>query len=214
MQKSFWWWQCSDRYIISLSPPLHTPFSPSLISLMVSVDVKHHVYLLQFHWPFLFRVPAWLRCTRQGVTVPKQVRASHPTVTRLLPNLTESLMRLEPLTPQTDLHALGPSSNTDGIQLAVSAWEDGDVRDRRRQKNNAFRNPYRMCISLQTQSGRVRRCWQSYLEQKEWKELATKSEQWNGKHRLECVSGWHPPSKTPVGVLPWTCRIERKWPSR
>ena len=121
---------------------------------------------------------------------------------------------LKPLTPQTDLHALGPSSNTDGIQLAVSAWEGGDVRDRRRQKNNALRNPYRMCISLQTQSGRVRRCWQSYLEQKEWKELATKSEQWNGKHRLECVSGWHPPSKTPVGVLPWTCRIERKWPSR
>ena len=30
-------------------PPLHAPFppfSPSLISLMVSVDVKHHVYLL------------------------------------------------------------------------------------------------------------------------------------------------------------------------
>ena len=28
--------------------PLHTPppFSPSLISLMVSVDVKHHVYLV------------------------------------------------------------------------------------------------------------------------------------------------------------------------
>ena len=48
MQESFWWWQCSDRYIISLSPHLHTPFplsSPSLISLMVSVDVKHHVYL-------------------------------------------------------------------------------------------------------------------------------------------------------------------------
>ena len=48
-QKSFWWWQCSDRYIISLSPNLHTPFplfSPSLISRTVSVDVKHHVYLL------------------------------------------------------------------------------------------------------------------------------------------------------------------------
>ena len=49
MQKSFWWWQCSDRYIISLSPHLHTPFppppfSPSLISLVVSVDVKRHVY--------------------------------------------------------------------------------------------------------------------------------------------------------------------------
>ena len=51
MQTSFWWWQCSDRYIISLSPHLRTPshstpFSPSLISLTVSVDVKHHVYLL------------------------------------------------------------------------------------------------------------------------------------------------------------------------
>ena len=35
-------------YILSLFPHLHTPFpsfSPSLISLMVSVDVKHHVYL-------------------------------------------------------------------------------------------------------------------------------------------------------------------------
>ena len=49
MQKSFWWWQCSDRYIISLFPPPPYPislFSPSLISLMVFVDVKHHVYLL------------------------------------------------------------------------------------------------------------------------------------------------------------------------
>ena len=49
IHESFWWWQCSDRYIISLFPHLHTPsprFSPSLISLMVSVDVKHHVYLL------------------------------------------------------------------------------------------------------------------------------------------------------------------------
>ena len=37
----------SDRYIISFFPHLHTPFphfSQSLISLMVSVDVKHHVY--------------------------------------------------------------------------------------------------------------------------------------------------------------------------
>ena len=46
MQESFWWWQCSDRYILSLFTHLHTPspFSPSLISLMVSVEVKHHVY--------------------------------------------------------------------------------------------------------------------------------------------------------------------------
>ena len=35
---------CSDRYAISLSPYLRTP-SQSLISLAVSVEVKHHVYL-------------------------------------------------------------------------------------------------------------------------------------------------------------------------
>ena len=53
MHKSLWWWQCSYRYIISPPPPhhhhhhhLHTPFSPSLINIMVFVDVKHHVYLL------------------------------------------------------------------------------------------------------------------------------------------------------------------------
>ena len=47
MQESLWWWQYSGRYIISLFPHLHTPFppfSPSLISLMVSVEIKHHVY--------------------------------------------------------------------------------------------------------------------------------------------------------------------------
>ena len=48
--ESFWWWQCSDRYIISLPPPpypLPHPFSPSLIrGLMVSVDLKHHWCLL------------------------------------------------------------------------------------------------------------------------------------------------------------------------
>ena len=36
-------------------------------------------------------------------------------------------------------------------------------------------------------------------------ELATKSEKCNGQH---------PPSKTPVGVLPWTCQSEGKWLSR
>ena len=42
MKKSFWWW------LISLFPYLHTPspFSRSLISLVVSVDVKHHVHIL------------------------------------------------------------------------------------------------------------------------------------------------------------------------
>ena len=51
MLKPFWWRQCSDRYRISLFSRLHTPFSPfspSLISLAVSVDVKHHVYLLTY----------------------------------------------------------------------------------------------------------------------------------------------------------------------
>ena len=43
-QKSFWWWQCSNRYIISPPPP-NPLFSPTLISRMVSVDVKHHVYI-------------------------------------------------------------------------------------------------------------------------------------------------------------------------
>ena len=37
---------CSNRYTVSLSPHLHTPFPPSLTSLMVSGDVKHHVNLL------------------------------------------------------------------------------------------------------------------------------------------------------------------------
>ena len=50
---------CSDRYIISLSSHLHTPFppfSPSLINLMVYVDVKHHVYLLTYLRSFQFRM--------------------------------------------------------------------------------------------------------------------------------------------------------------
>ena len=45
-------------------------------------------------------------------------------------------------------------------------------------------------------------------------QLATRSEKWNGKRRLECVDGRHPPLKTPVGVLHWSCRSEGKWRSR
>ena len=57
MQGSFWCWQCSDRYIISTFPYLHTPtpFSPSLISLTVSVDVKHHVYWSCRWWQYSVR---------------------------------------------------------------------------------------------------------------------------------------------------------------
>ena len=56
----------SDRYIISLSlfPHLHTPFSPSLTSLMVCVDVKHHVYLLSTQCRERHGVGT-LRCARQ-----------------------------------------------------------------------------------------------------------------------------------------------------
>ena len=42
MRESFWWWQCSDRYIISLPPSSLTYIRQSLTSLIVSVDVKHH----------------------------------------------------------------------------------------------------------------------------------------------------------------------------
>ena len=61
MQKSFWWWQCSDRYIywISLSPHLIVqelcesrggrPGLSVLTSLLVSVDVKIYWTVLR-HW--------------------------------------------------------------------------------------------------------------------------------------------------------------------
>ena len=62
MQESFWWWRCSDRYIISLCPHLQTPFppfSPSQISLVVSVEVKHHVYLLTYIRKVLLCEAGW-----------------------------------------------------------------------------------------------------------------------------------------------------------
>ena len=50
IHESFWWWQFNDKYNYNLilPPPPYPlpPFSPSLISLTVCVDVKHHVYLL------------------------------------------------------------------------------------------------------------------------------------------------------------------------
>ena len=62
MQESFWWWQCSDRYVISplVLPHLHSPlppFSPSLISLMVSVEVKAPciLTLLEFEVSWIFQ---------------------------------------------------------------------------------------------------------------------------------------------------------------
>ena len=63
IQESFRWWQCNDRYIISLSPHLRNPFPsffPSLISLTVSVDVKHHVYLLWHKTPSYYYYYYWM----------------------------------------------------------------------------------------------------------------------------------------------------------
>ena len=45
-------------------------------------------------------------------------------------------------------------------------------------------------------------------------ELATKWEELNGKQRLARDNIRHTPSKTPVGVLFWTCRGQGKRPSR
>ena len=66
----------NDRYIISLSPHLHTPFpslSPSLISLMVSVDVKHHVYLLTVRGSQLSNSIARSIVYMQSVVIFKEV---------------------------------------------------------------------------------------------------------------------------------------------
>ena len=51
------------------SPHLHTPFSPSLISFTVSVDVKHHVYLLtvDFFVFFFTTFTSWLLCVSRAV---------------------------------------------------------------------------------------------------------------------------------------------------
>ena len=69
----FWWWQCSDRYNVTFlplppppypPPPSPNPFSPSLASLMVSADVKHHMYLLKVSVSFRF-AQGFSKCTRK-----------------------------------------------------------------------------------------------------------------------------------------------------
>ena len=90
MQESFWWWQCSNRYIISLFPlfqyPL-PPFSPSIISFMVSVDIKHHVYLV---WDWLgvlgVRSDRLQRCpTTPGLRKESESLAAKPGFQSLAP---------------------------------------------------------------------------------------------------------------------------------
>ena len=66
---------CSDRYIISVFPHLHSPappalppFSPALISRMVSVDIKHHVYLpcmCVCNWPCVSVIGHTCQCMKE-----------------------------------------------------------------------------------------------------------------------------------------------------
>ena len=83
MQESCWWWQCSNRYITSLFPYLKTPlpaFSPSLINLLTSVDVKHHVYLLTY-------ASKWHKRTKIGIDYVTlnwwRMKCRHPICKRL-----------------------------------------------------------------------------------------------------------------------------------
>ena len=60
MQKSFWWWQCSDRYIISLSPHLNTPplpLSPSLIWFLWTLSTIYLLTEWKSRWPSWAPVP-------------------------------------------------------------------------------------------------------------------------------------------------------------
>ena len=97
MQESFWWCQCSDRYIIYLFPHFHTPspFSPSLISFVVSVDVKHHVYLLTRFQPPSPRPPPLPTHTQgnsstQHITPPLDTRYTPVSSSKTLVSLTQN----------------------------------------------------------------------------------------------------------------------------
>ena len=104
MQKSFWWWQCSGKYILSLFPHLLTPFppfSPSLISLVVSVDVKHHVYLLStqaaLHWRgphLLITLLFWHWLTVSSVFADRSERLDELFISNPLPPFSPSLISL------------------------------------------------------------------------------------------------------------------------
>jgi len=97
MQVSFRWWQCTDRYYNLPLPHLHTPtpFSPSLISLVVSADVKHGVYLYsrQRHKQDAPRKPRRQQGTRtRRVTqTPLQCRAGQQSMASTTP--TPTLLR-------------------------------------------------------------------------------------------------------------------------
>ena len=106
LQESFWWWQCSDRYIISLSPHLHTrpppPFSPSLISCTVSVDVKHHVYGLSVLTSLMVSADLrqyWTMLTHWSQLVPNNYFSRHPRTHNSSGHEEPLLLPLPPIRP-------------------------------------------------------------------------------------------------------------------
>ena len=121
MQESFWWWQCSDRYIMSFFPHLHSPFSPSLISLMVSVDVKHHVYLLTLSLP-VWRHNLW-RPWRSVFHSPKRRHGTPCSNSGCSSMLTRGqvLGKWLFLSSLTRLH--GPFGKRSKLLHAFSGWE-------------------------------------------------------------------------------------------
>ena len=67
MQKSFWWWQCSDRYIISLFPRVHNPFPP--------VSNKPHSFC--GHQASCLQNAVRYRQTAQGLYKPSETQTKH-----------------------------------------------------------------------------------------------------------------------------------------
>ena len=69
MQKSFWWWQCSDRYIISLFPRVHNPFPPPPVSNKPHSFCGHQASCLQNAVRY--------RQTAQGLYKPSETQTKH-----------------------------------------------------------------------------------------------------------------------------------------
>ena len=78
MHESFWWRQCSDRYIISLSPHLHTPpppthththpFSPSLIFPWTLSTMCNYLHLRVGPTPFFQPSKMWRKTVQEALT--------------------------------------------------------------------------------------------------------------------------------------------------
>ena len=121
VQESFWWWQCSDRYIISLFPHLHTPLPSS--PFMVSMNVKLHVFLfpapsylcdcLQLYTPFrTLRFASDLWDCFQLYTPSRTLRSASDTLSLQIPRT-----RLSTVGSRT-VSVFGPST-WNGISLPL-----------------------------------------------------------------------------------------------